>query len=247
MGTRNGGLKELVGEGVAWLILDRPQQLNAFDVSDYRDLRVALERSSADSSIRAIVITGNGRAFSAGAHRSLLDGTASPSQRQLAATEFDAMLNVIGRCEKPLIAAVNGLAVGIGCTILLYCDLVVMNESARLRLPFTALGIVPEAGSSALLPARARWPDTVWAMLSSEWIDAQAALDMGIAWRVVPDAELTATAANAASTIAALDPAAVSATKRLLTAGRADTARAAIDRELTEMAALFGRGQGDRH
>jgi enoyl-CoA hydratase/carnithine racemase len=243
----NGGLQVVVDEGVAWLILDRPEQLNAFDGGDYRDLRVALERSSADSSIRAIVLTGNGRAFSAGAHRSLLDGSASPSQLQLASTEFNEMLDVLGRFDKPLIAAVNGVAVGIGCTVLLYCDLVVMNETARLRLPFTALGIVPEAGSSVLLPARARWPDAVWAMLSSEWIDAQKAYDMGIAWRVVPDSKLAATAAEAASAIAALDPAAVSATKRLLTAGRADTARAAIDRELAEMAALFGRGETNPH
>jgi enoyl-CoA hydratase/carnithine racemase len=234
-------LREAVADGVAWLILDRPERLNAFTGSDYRDLRVALERALADPSVRVIVLTGSGRAFSAGADRSLLDGTASPSELELAGTEFDAMLNILGRCEKPTIAAVNGLAVGIGCTMLLYCDLVLMGESARLRLPFTALGMVPEAGSSALLPARARWADTVWAMFSSEWIDAQTAYRMGIAWQVVPESELADSAGKAASTIAALDPAAVAATKRLLIAGREDIAHSAMDREFAAMATLFGQ------
>lgn len=227
------------GAGVIRLTFDRAERLNAFTGSDYRDLRIALEHAAADPATRVIVLSGAGRAFSAGADRSLLDGTASPSDHELASTEFGAMLEAIGRCEKPIVAAVNGLAVGIGCTILLYCDLVLLAESARLRLPFTALGIVPEAGSSALLPARARWGDSVWAMLSSEWLDAHGALAMGLAWRVVPDEALLVEAEGAAATIAELDPASVAATKRLLIAGRADVARAAMDRELAEMATLF--------
>jgi enoyl-CoA hydratase/carnithine racemase len=137
-----------------------------------------------------------------------------------------------------VLAAVNGLGVGIGCTLLLHCDLVVLAESARLRLPFTALGIVPEAGSSVLLPAQARWADALWAMLSSEWIDSSAALAMGIAWRVVPDNELVSHADHVAKDLANLDPAAVAATKRLLIAGRIDLVRAAMDREVEEMEAL---------
>ena len=230
---------------MTWLTFDRAERLNAFTGGDYRDLRVAVERAVADPATRVIVLTGAGRAFSAGADRSLLDGTASPSDRELASSEFGAMLEAIDRCDKPIIAAVNGLAVGIGSTVLLHCDLVLIAESARLRFPFTALGIVPEAGSSALLPARARWADAVWAMLSSEWLDAHAALAMGLAWRVVPDTELIVEAEQAAATIAALDPAAVAATKRLLTAGRTDVARAAMDRELAEMATLPDRTIGE--
>jgi len=235
----SAGLRESGdGDGVARLTFDRPERLNAFRGSDYRDLRVAIERARSDASVRVILLTGSGRAFSAGADRSLLNGTAPAVDRQLASTEFSAMLEAFGRCDKPIVAAVNGLAVGVGCTILLHCDLVLVAASARLRLPFTALGIVPEAGSSALLPARARWGDAVWAMLSSEWIDAQSALTMGLAWRVVGAEDLLAEASAAAATIAALDPDAVAATKRLLTAGRADLVRAAMDRELVEMSAL---------
>jgi len=231
-------VREEFRDHLAWLTLDRPDRLNAFTGAGYRDLRQALERAEADPEVRVIVLTGNGRAFSAGADCSLLDGTASADDRRLAADEFPAMLEALGGCAKPVIVAVNGLAVGIGCTLLLHCDLVLVAESAKLRLPFTALGVTPEAGSSALLPARARWGDTMWAMLSSEWIDATTAHEMGIAWRVVPDADLVAEATRTAMTITARDPAAVAATKRLLLAGRSDIIRYAMEREYTEISAL---------
>jgi enoyl-CoA hydratase/carnithine racemase len=224
--------------GTDWLTFNRPERLNAFTGADYRDLRVGIERASTDNATRVIVLTGAGRAFSAGADRSLVDGTAHPDELTLAGDEFNALLETVDRCDKPIIAAVNGVAVGIGCTILLHCDLVLMAESARARLPFTSLGIVPEAGSSTLLPARARWGDTMWAMLSSEWIDASTALAMGLVWRVVADNQLLEDTERAAATIAALDPAAVAATKRLLIAGRADVIRAAMDRERAAMQTL---------
>ncbi len=232
-------------DGVCWVTFDRPDRLNAFTATDYEQFHAALVAAAADPDVRVVVLSGSGRAFSAGADRSLLDGSASPAELDKAGTEFAELLETLVAFEKPILAAVNGLAVGIGCTMLLHCDLVIVAESARLRFPFTALGIVPEAGSSALLPARARWGDAAWAMLSSEWLDAQAALAMGLAWRVVTDAELPAEAEAAAATIAALDPAAVVATKRLLIAGRADVVRAAMDRELAAMAGLMDRTIGD--
>jgi enoyl-CoA hydratase/carnithine racemase len=122
--------------------------------------------------------------------------------------------------------------------MLLYCDVVILAESARLRFPFTALGIVPEAGSSALLPTRARWTDAMWAMLSSEWIDAADAVRTGLAWRCVGDADLLEEATRASAVVAAHDPRSVAATKRLLMSGPFGEARQAIRRELDEMQAL---------
>jgi len=231
-------LQERTDEHVTWLTFDRPARLNCFTLADYRDLRVAVERATADPATNVIVLTGNGRAFSAGADRSLLNLT-NTADRATAQEQFTGLLEALSACEKPLFAAVNGLAVGFGATMLLYCDLVLAAESARFRLPFTALGITPEAGSSVLLPARARWDETMWAMLSSEWIDARAARELGIVWRVVPDSSLLDLTAKAAATVAAHDPAAVAATKRLLTAGRAGAARQAIDREFGETTVLF--------
>jgi enoyl-CoA hydratase/carnithine racemase len=223
---------------VAWLTFDRPERLNAFTGTGYQELRVALQRLARDDAARAVVLTGRGRAFSAGADRSLLDAASPKAERQRAGDEFFQLLDVLGAFEKPLLAAVNGVAVGFGCTLLLYCDLVLIAETARLRFPFTALGMVPEAGSSALLPMRMRWADAMWAMLSSEWIDAAAAFQTGLAWRVVPDAELVEHVSSAAALISTHDADAVAATKRLMIGGRRNAALDAINRELAEMEAL---------
>ena len=224
---------------MTWLTLVRPERLNAFTGSGYLALRRAIEEAALDPSVHVVVITGEGRAFCAGADRSLVDGSATDDERTLAGVEFAAMLDALDACDKPVLAAVNGLAVGIGCTILLHCDLVVVADSARLRLPFTALGIVPEAGSSALLPLRARSSEATWAMLSSEWIDAQAAVSMGLAWRVAPEHEVASQTEAAAMHLSSLDPRSVQATKRLMTAGRAEVSRAAMARELGELSALL--------
>ena len=234
-------LRERREANVLWLTLDRPEKLNSFRVPDYRELRTALERAVGDAGCHVIVLTGQGRAFSAGADRSLLDGTAPPEDRAVASEEFVRLLEVLRDCEKPLLAAVNGLAVGIGCTMLLYFDLVMAAESARFRLPFTALGLVPEAGSSVLLPARCRRDEAMWAMLSSEWLDSGRAREMGLAWRVVADDDLVIRAGEVAAALSALDPASMTATKRLMTAGQADAVRLAVDRELAEMGGLAER------
>lgn len=237
-------LQERRDGSTMWLEFDRPQCLNAFTVAGYRGLREALDRYATDDTARVVVLTGRGRAFSAGADRSLLDAALPDGQRRQAGEEFGQLLESLGGFPKPLFAAVNGLAVGFGATMLLYCDVVILAETARLRFPFTALGIVPEAGSSVLLPARARWADTMWAMLSSEWIDAADAVRTGLAWRCVPDVELVDEVTNAAAVLAAHDPRAVAATKRLLTRGAAGEVRSAIRRELEEMLAIQSAGEG---
>lgn len=227
-----------------WLEFNRPQSLNAFTVAGYRGLREALDRLATDDTVRVVVLTGRGRAFSAGADRSLLDPALPDTERRGAGEEFGQLLETLGGFPKPLLAAVNGLAVGFGCSMLLYCDVVILAETAKLRFPFTALGIVPEAGSSALLPTRARWADAMWAMLSSEWIDAADAVRTGLAWRSVPDADLLEEAARASAVIAAHDPRSVAATKRLLMAGAFSEARQAVRRELDEMQALQWTARG---
>jgi enoyl-CoA hydratase/carnithine racemase len=231
-------LQERRDGSTTWLEFDRPQCLNAFTVAGYRGLREALDRLAADDTVRVVVLTGRGRAFSAGADQSLLDEALPDGERRLAGEEFGQLLETLGSFPKPLFAAVNGLAVGFGATMLLYCDVVILAETARLRFPFTALGIVPEAGSSALLPARARWTDAMWAMLSSEWIDAADAVQTGLAWRSVRDADLLEEATRASAVVATHDPRSVAATKRLLMSGPFGEARHAIRRELDEMQAL---------
>ena len=141
-------------------------------------------------------------------------------------------MSTLATFDKPLVAAVNGAAVGFGYTMLLHCDLVVVASSARLRLPFTALGLAPEAGSSVLLAERVGPANAAWAMLTSEWIDADTACRIGLAWRSVADEDLRDEGAAVAAAIAGHDPAAVVAAKRLLRHGRADAVAAAVAREL---------------
>lgn len=229
-------ISERCADGVAWLTFDRPERLNSFTADDYRDLHLALSRLADDDDTRVVVLTGRGRAFSVGADRSLLAGN---GDSQDAGVQFDRLVTALSDFDKPLVGAVNGLAVGFGATLLLYCDVVIACENARLRLPFTNIGLVPEAGSSVLLPTRMRWADVMWSVLSSEWIDAAEAARAGLVWRVVADDDLLSVAADAAQRIAAQNPAAVRASKRLLTAGRTEAVKAATARELHAMAALF--------
>jgi enoyl-CoA hydratase/carnithine racemase len=225
-------------DGVLWLTLDRPERLNAFTASDYRALTAAIGAAADDDATRAVVLTGTGRAFSAGADRSLFEGPLDPDEGRQVQEDFRSMLIALAECAKPVIAAVNGLAVGLGATILLHCDLVILATSARLRLPFTELGLVPEAASSVLLPARVGWSEAAWLLLSGEWIDADRAQSIGLAWRVVPDDNLIAAVAEIGAALAALDPASIVATKRLLLHGRRALVDAALNRESAAMQAL---------
>lgn len=213
---------------VRWIVFDRPERRNAFTADDYLAFRGALDAAAADDGVRVVALAGTGPAFSAGADRSLLDGAAPGA----AGDAFDALVTTLATFEKPLLAAVNGAAVGFGCTLLLHCDLVVVASSARLRLPFTALGLAPEAASSVLLADRVGAANAAWAMLTSEWIDADTACRMGLTWRSVADDELRDEVQAVAAAIAEHDPAAVVATKRLLRHGRAEAVAAAMAREL---------------
>lgn len=236
-----GMIRSRVGGGVARLTFERPDHLNAFTAAGYEQLGEAIAAASRAPDVGCIVLTGTGRAFSAGADRSLFEESNDPEARITIERSFTALLDSLLACDTPIVAAVNGVAVGIGCTILLHCDLVLAAESARFRLPFTSLGTVPEAGSTVLLHTLSRRPDVTWAALSGEWFDSAAALAMGLVWRVVPDPELEAAAGETAAALATLDRDAVAATKRLLVAGRAALVRDAIDRELAAARGLYGR------
>jgi enoyl-CoA hydratase/carnithine racemase len=162
-----------------------------------------------------VLLTGAGRAFSAGVD--LIEWrTGDPSHL---AAGFEAMLEQFDVLPKPLIAAVNGVAVGIGMTLLLHCDLVMIDESARLRAPFVELGTVPEAASSWLLPRAIGGQNAMWVLLSGEWIDAPTAVELGLAWRRCPAGTVLDQARAVARRLAALPQAPVVATKRLVRHG----------------------------
>ena len=129
---------------------------------------------------------------------------------------FDAFVNALQSFPKPLMAAVNGAAVGIGFTMLLHCDLVLVSENARLRAPFTRMGVAPEAGSSFLLPRRMGRQRAALALFTSDWIQPEEAVEHGLAVQVCPADRLIAEAVELASRIAEHPLPSLMATKRLV-------------------------------
>ena len=226
-------LLEARNAGVLTLTLNRPAQKNAFNTVMWRELRDALREAKADDTLRAVVLTGAGGAFSAGQDLSELaqSATATPGGASGAAHPFGEFLAELCAFDKPLIAAVNGVAVGIGLTVLLHCDFAYVAEGARLRAPFVTLGVVPEAAASHLLPFVIGWRNSIELLYGDGWLSAAHAVEIGLANQLCAPAELMSVAQAKAAEIAALPPEALRHTKRLLLATRDGEVSAARARE----------------
>ncbi len=225
------------------LTLDRAGALNAFNDDLYDAVRDALVDAAERPDIACVVITGAGRAFSAG--QDLGEMGQPRGHTDDARHGFAPFIEVVESFPKPLLAAVNGLAVGIGLTLLPHCDLVLISEKARLRAPFVSLGLTAEAGSTALLPPRIGWQQTAHLLYTASWIYAAKAVEIGLAWRVLPAEKLLAETMAIAAEIAAMPVESLVATKRLLIDARLDGIRDARKREDTRFAALL-RGPASR-
>jgi enoyl-CoA hydratase/carnithine racemase len=205
-------------EGVATLRLDRPAKKNALTKAMYIELTEALAAAQADDGVRAVVIAAMGDDFCAG--NDIMDFAQGLPELRAAADLEDLpvfrFLKALTFFDKPLIAAVQGQAVGVGVTLLLHCDLVVASDDARLSLPFLKLGLVPEAGSTLLLPQRIGHQRAFAWMALGEIIGAEAARELGLINRVVARDDLDAAAADMAKRVAALPPNALRQTKTFL-------------------------------
>jgi enoyl-CoA hydratase/carnithine racemase len=153
---------------------------------------------------------------------------------------FIGLINALSAFPKPLICAVNGVGVGIGATILGYADLVFMSSTARLKCPFTSLGVAPEAASSYLLPQLVGRQNAAWLLMSSEWVDAGEALRMGLAWRVCEPEELLAQARQHAEILAARPISSLMAVKHTMMEPVRPEIAAATARENAHFAELMG-------
>ena len=214
---------------VLLLTLNRPAKLNAFTADQYERLRHVLERARADDGISAVILTGAGRAFSAGADRSLLEGGEAGER---AAERFYPLIRALAAFDKPLIVAMNGLAVGIGATLQLHCDVVLAAPAARLRFPFAELGVPPEAASSTLLPAAIGWQRAARVLFDADWISAEQALGLGLVSEIVPSDQLLERAWALGRRYGERPLTALRAAKRLLIEARAPAVEAALQREM---------------
>ena len=206
----SNGIEIIVQGGVLEIHIDRPDKKNALTAAMYDSMTAALADASVRSEIGAVLIAGKGDAFCAG--NDLKDFTQGP---QGGAAAF-AFIRTIAGFDKPLIAAVQGLAVGVGTTMLFHCDLVYAASDARFIMPFVNLGIVPEAGSSLLAPATLGHAKAAAMLLLGEPMDAQTADRSGLVTAVIPTEELLGHARAKAATLMQKPPKALAATRRLL-------------------------------
>jgi len=239
-------------DGVCEIQLNRPEKRNAITLAMYGALVDALNEARADDSVRVVLLSGAGASFTAG--NDLKDFLAQQDSGE--ESNSVRFLRLLPTFRKVLIAAVHGQTVGIGVTLLLHCDLVVAARSAQMTMPFVKLGLVPEAGSSLLLPRAVGYHRAAELLLLGQPFDAATGREMGIVNRVVEDQALMDEARKLARAVAEQPPAALLATKRLLRS-EAGTVSARIDEELeafrTQLAsdefkaaaqAFFSKGRG---
>lgn len=225
-------------DGVRLLTFNRPDALNSVNAAICDAMVEALNEASVRSDIAVVVVTGQGRAFTAGTDLGELE---TPVQHQDGKRHgFEPFIETVECFPKPLIAAVNGLGVGIGLTVLPHCDLVFMAEDARLRAPFVSLGVTAEAGSTFLLPQTIGWQETAHLLYTASWMDADKAIECGLAWRKVASENLLDEAMTVAKQIAVQPIASLVATKQLLLEARVGNVRAARAREIPTFANLAG-------
>jgi 2-(1,2-epoxy-1,2-dihydrophenyl)acetyl-CoA isomerase len=208
-----------IAGGVAWITLNRPDALNAWTHELGEDLRAALEQAAESSEARAIVLTGAGRAFSSGADlRAGLDAGEDGKPDVLTPLReiYHPLILRVRTIPKPVVAAVNGPAAGIGCSLALAADLIVAAESAYFLLAFVNIGLGLDGGASAFLAARVGHARAFELAYLGERLPAAQALEWGLVNRVVPDAELETETGALASRLAAGPPGSYATIKQTL-------------------------------
>jgi 2-(1,2-epoxy-1,2-dihydrophenyl)acetyl-CoA isomerase len=203
----------------ARILLNRPDALNAWNEQFGTDLLDAVETVSGDESIRAVLITGAGRGFSSGADLKEQRGPDDGGMPDLSARLkeiYHPIITGLREMPKPVVAAVNGPAVGIGCSLALAADLIVAAESAYFLLAFVNIGLVPDGGSTAFLPARVGYARAAEMAMLGERVPAQQALDWGLVNQVVSDDELESVSTALLERLASGPTASYAGSKRLL-------------------------------
>lgn len=226
------------------ITLKRPEAKNAMNSAMWDGFAEALIEAENASGVAVVVITGSGDSFSAGQDviemgRMALGGPAE-RERIEGVHGFSGVASILIDFPKPVILAVNGMGVGFGATVLGLADLVFMSSAARLKCPFTVLGVAPELASSGSIPALIGRQNASWMLLSSEWIGADECLEMGLAFKVCEPDELMATAMSHAQILAAKPISSLIASKRTIVEPIRAALHEAHARENAEFAALMG-------
>ncbi len=227
--------------GVRLITFNRPEVRNAFNTPMYQAVTRALVEADGDPSVGAVVLTGSGSAFTSGQDLAEMAAIATGSAVEGAGQGFMGLLDALTQLSVPLLAAVNGVAVGLGFTALAHCDLVLVDATARMRVPFAELGVPAEAASSVLFPARMGWQQAARILLTSDWVDSDEAVDLGVALRVCAHGTVVDETVALAARIAAHPRAATRAIVSLMRAGQHDIVHAANQREQAAFSRLLAQ------
>ncbi len=238
-----------VDGAVATITFNRPDAMNAADVPTKLALLESLQQASRDPAVRAVVLTGTGRAFCVGQdlkeHAELLaSGDSAPLNT--VTEHFNPIVRVLAAMPKPVVAGINGAAAGAGAALAFACDFRIAAETTKFSMAFTAIGLVPDSGASWTLQRLVGYPRAMQMLISPEPVTAQQALEWGLVTSVVPADQVGATAAGLAQMLAAGPTAAYAWTKKMLRSAATSDLDAALDLE-AELQSLAGATEDHRN
>ena len=224
-----------IDERIGYIQINREERKNALTSAMYQTMADTLKAYDADDQVRVILLHGLSDIFCAG--NDLNDFLQYPlSGNDSPVVQF---LFALRDLQKPLVISVNGVAIGVGVTMLMHADFVVIGDDAKLQLPFINLALCPEAGSSLLLAQRAGYLQAAEKLMFGDFFTPQEALAMGVVTRIMPHHEVLRYAQHQARHLAEKSPQAMRATKKLLKSANADALRVAMDAELLSFAQLL--------
>ncbi len=205
-----------VENGVAHITLNRPEKYNAFNREMAYSLQHALDRCAAESEIRCVVITGAGKAFCSGQDLAEVVDPNGPGLNRILSEHFNPIVTKIKWLDKPVVAAVNGVAAGAGANIALCCDIVIATESASFIQAFSGIGLIPDSGGTFTLPRLVGWQKATALMMLGEKVSAVAAERMGMIYKWFPNEEFIKEAKSMVEKLALMPTKALGFTKQAL-------------------------------
>lgn len=205
-------------EGIGYVTINRPEAMNALNPAVLDDLWEVFNQIAGDDAVRAVIVTGEGKAFVAGADIAAMHAM-TPQEGRAMMIKGHTVMNYMEKLEKPIIAAVNGFALGGGCELALACDFRIASEKAKFGQPEVNLGIIPGFGGTQRLPRLVGKARGKMLIMTAEIISAKEAYEIGLCEKVVPADDLMAEAENLAKMIMSKAPLAIAAAKTVINAG----------------------------
>ena len=213
----NKSIELKIENSVAWIYLNRPEVFNSFNREMALSLQTALDNCKNDTNVRAIIITGNGKAFCAGQDlKEVTTPELNPGFRKILEEHYNPIIKKIRTIEKPIVAAVNGVAAGAGANIALACDIVVASENASFIQAFSKIGLIPDSAGTFFLPRLIGFQKASALMILGDKVVAEEALQMGLIYKIFPASFFQEEVLTLAITLAKMPTKAIGLTKRLL-------------------------------